>query len=398
MKKTALIAMGVLAAAGSWSLAAEGGDDGFVRLFDGKTLDGFRKAGGGATYHVEDECVVGKVGPGSNTFLCTKKTYSDFVLKVDVRIDVPGNSGIQLRSHQREKDGRVFGYQCEIDPSDRAWSGGIYDEGRRGWLYNLADNEAGRKTFKRDGWNAFVIQAIGPSIRTWINGVLCADLIDTADMEGFIALQVHSGKQGQIRWRNIRLEDLGRSKWQPLWNGKSFEGWEKIGGGEWAITDGVIRGTAAETEPRHGLLITKKQYDDFAVRLKYKINKGDSGLYFRVEKGGGAGVLGFQAEIDPEGDAGGLYETGGRAWVVKPKPEDVKKWYKPNDWNEMSVTAIGKRIVVHHNGHRSAELRDDPGRRKGHIAVQLHGKQNMDVMFKDIQILTTPYGLGKDAK
>ncbi len=216
----------------------------------------------------------------------------------------------------------------------------------------------------------------------------CADLIDTADLEGLIALQVHSGKEGRIRWRNIRLEDLGRSEWKSLWDGKTLEGWEKIGGGAWAVEDGVLHGTSASSERRHGHLITKKQFDDFAVRLTYKADKGNSGLYFRVAKTDDAvGVKGLQAEIDPAKDAGGLYETHGQAWVVQPKPDDVKKWYKPGQWSEMSVVAIGGRVVVHVNGHKTAELRDDPGRRKGHIALQLHGGQDMDVRFKDIQIL-----------
>ena len=187
-------------------------ESGFVPLFDGKSLAGWRKAGGGATYNVDDGCIVGRVGPGPNTFLCTEKNYGDFILKVDVKLDIPGNSGIQLRSHRREKDGRVFGYQCEIDPSPRSFSGGIYDESRRGWLCDLKDNEKGRQAFKLKGWNQFVIKAQGPSIKTWINGVACADLRDKADADGFIALQVHSGKQGQIRWRNIRIKQLGNGK------------------------------------------------------------------------------------------------------------------------------------------------------------------------------------------
>lgn len=191
-------------------------EDGFVSLFDGKTLVGWTKTGGEATYTVEEGCIVGRVGPGRNTFLCTDKTYGDFIFKVELKLDVPGNSGIQIRSHKRP-DGVVFGYQCEVDPSARAWSGGIYDESRRGWLYplNNTDKEEARKAFKVNDWNEFVIEAKGPSIKTWLNGVPCADLKDTADLEGLIALQVHSGKQGQIRWRNIRIKDLGRSVAAP---------------------------------------------------------------------------------------------------------------------------------------------------------------------------------------
>jgi hypothetical protein len=366
-------------------------EEGFTPLFDGKTLDGWKKVGGGATYQVEGDSIVGRVGPGPNTFLRTEKTFGDFVLKLEMKFDVPGNSGIQFRSHQRKHDGRVFGYQCEIDQTERGYSGGIYDEARRGWIFDLEGRDAARAAFKLDGWNEFVIKAVGPMIQTWINGVPCADLIDTADLEGFIALQVHSGKQGVIRWRNIRLKDLGQSRWQPLFDGKSFDGWRKIGGGKWNIEDSLIHGTSSKNEKRHGHLITNRQYADFALRVKFKAIRGNSGLYFRVEEGGTAGVAGFQAEIDPdEHDSGGLYETSGRAWVVKPKGEDVQKWYRPNEWNELSVVAVGRRIVVHLNGMKTVELKDDPGRLKGHVALQLHAGQDMDVWFKNVEILEIP--------
>ena len=178
----------------------------------------------------------------------------------------------------------------------------------------------------------------------------------------------------------------GDEGFTPLFNGKDFTGWRTIGGGQWKIVDGVIHGTSTADCKQHGHLITIDQYTDFIVRLKYKAKLGNSGLYFRVEEGGSAGVKGFQAEIDPSHDAGGLYETHGRAWVAKPTPEDVKTWYKPGQWNEMSVEAVGRRIVVHVNGKKTAELKDDPGRTKGYIALQLHGGQDMDVRFKDIEI------------
>ena len=182
--------------------------DGFTPLFNGENLDGWKKVGGGATYEIDGDCIVGKVGPGANTFLRTEREYSDFVLVLELKLDVPGNSGVQFRSHQKEKDGRVFGYQCEVDPSSRAWSGGIYDEARRGWLFPLKDHEEARKAFKVDDWNEYKIQAIGDSLKTWVNGVPCADLTDDKDASGFIALQVHSGKSGIIRWRNIRIQEV----------------------------------------------------------------------------------------------------------------------------------------------------------------------------------------------
>ena len=139
------------------------------------------------------------------------------------------NSGVQIRSQcfdepkevgaaRRSPAGRVHGYQVEIDPSDRAWSGGIYDEGRRGWLNDLKDNEAARKAFKQGEWNTFRVECRGDSIKTWINGVPAADLKDDMTPEGFIALQVHGvgaeTEPREVRWRNIRIQELRVSKLQ----------------------------------------------------------------------------------------------------------------------------------------------------------------------------------------
>ena len=179
--------------------------------------------------------------------------------------------------------------------------------------------------------------------------------------------------------------------WRPLFNHEDLEGWEMMPGGEWRVEDGILVGTSPASEERHGILVTDEEYDDFKLRVVYKANRGNSGLYFRVEKVGEPyNVAGFQAEIDPEKDAGGLYETSGRAWVVQPDPADVERWYKPNDWNEMVVVAKGKDVAVYVNGEKTAELQDDPGRRKGYIGVQLHGEQEMDIRFRDIEIIEDP--------
>ncbi len=182
-----------------------------------------------------------------------------------------------------------------------------------------------------------------------------------------------------------------QDNWKPLFNHQNLEGWEALPGGEWKVENGMIVGTSPADEPLHGILLTTKEYGDFKLRVVYKANKGNSGVYFRVEKVDDAvSVYGFQAEIDPEKDAGGIYETGGRAWVVQPTPEDVKKWYKPNEWNEMTITAIGKDVTVMVNGYKTAEVKGDPGRTKGYIGLQLHGGMEMDVMFKDIDIIENP--------
>ena len=188
-------------------------DDGFEPLFDGKTLEGWTQRGGKAKYEAKGGVIVGTAVAGTpNSFLCTDKNYADFILEYEFKVDPRLNSGVQIRSNSLPdyRKGRVHGYQVEIDPSARAWTGGIYDEGRRGWLNNLKDNEPARKAFKQNEWNKIRVEAIGPSIKTWLNGVAAADLTDDMTPSGFIGLQVHGTKHegAQVEWRNLRIRTI----------------------------------------------------------------------------------------------------------------------------------------------------------------------------------------------
>ncbi|MDF1656486.1 MAG: DUF1080 domain-containing protein [Verrucomicrobiales bacterium] len=196
------------------SFAAEPGD--WVDLFNGENLDGWTQRGGIATYEVIDGAIVGTTVPKTpNSFLCTEKDYGNFILEVEYKVDPTLNCGIQFRSLSTPdyKEGRVHGYQAEIDPSDRGWSAGIYDEGRNGWLADLSGNPAARYAFKQNDWNHYRIEAIGNRLVTFINGVRAADLTDDTTAKGFIALQVHGvGNREdklQVHYRNIRIQDLG---------------------------------------------------------------------------------------------------------------------------------------------------------------------------------------------
>ena len=186
-------------------------------LFPDGELGEWRVVGGDGEYSFEEEggwpVLYGRGATGRNTFLVSPREYSDFELEIDVKIEAGGNSGIQFRSHVRE-DGRLYGYQAEIDPSERAWSAGIYDEGRRGWLDDLSDNDAARAAFRVGEWNTYRIVARGPLLRTWVNGVPAADLFDEADASGFLALQVHNGGKTHVRWHNARLREF-----PPAWQG-----------------------------------------------------------------------------------------------------------------------------------------------------------------------------------
>ncbi len=193
-------------------------------LFDGKSLAGWKQLGGAAKYEVVEGAVVGTSVPNTpNSFLCTEKDYGNFILELEVMVDSRLNSGIQFRSESRAdyQNGRVHGLQFELDPSDRAWTGGIYEEGRRGWLNNLEGNDRARYAFKRDAWNRVRIEANGDHLRTFLNGVPAGDLKDGMTPKGFIALQVHGvGKETtpmSVKWRNIRiLEDPEAADWTPV--------------------------------------------------------------------------------------------------------------------------------------------------------------------------------------
>lgn len=193
----------------------------WVALFDGKSLGGWIQRGGKANYRVEDGCIVGTtVRDTPNSFLCTTRDYANFILELEFKVDPTLNSGVQIRSESRPdfKDGRVHGYQVEIDPSPRAFTGGVYDEARRGWLFDLSKNEAARRAFRQNEWNRFRIEALGDTIRTWVNGVPAADLVDAMTDKGFIALQVHSSRSEtplEVRWRHIRLHKLGDTPARP---------------------------------------------------------------------------------------------------------------------------------------------------------------------------------------
>jgi hypothetical protein len=170
--------------------------------------------GGAARFRVEEGCIVGATMPRTpNTFLCSDREFGDFDLEVEFRVDPRLNSGVQVRSESRAEyqNGRVHGYQVEIDPSERAWTGGLYDEGRRGWLDDLTDNPAARAAFRQGEWNTLRVEAAGERIRTWINGVPAADVTDGLTRRGFIGLQVHGvgevEEAREVRFRRVTVRE-----------------------------------------------------------------------------------------------------------------------------------------------------------------------------------------------
>lgn len=319
-------------------------------------LDSWREAGD-AVYTVEEDAIRGKTGGGGQSFLISEATYGDFVLEVDVKLEDEGNSGIQIRSHQND-GGRVFGYQIEIDPSRRAWSGGLYDEARRGWLDDLTAEPAARAAFQRDGWNRYRIQAIGPWIRTWINGVPAADHLDPMDLEGFIALQVHSGNNTNLLWRDPRITDLGRRSWQPL------EGAAFLLEGDTTLVDGQLGGSS-------GSAVLLDSVTDFSLQLDLVAGEGTR-LHWRAAPG-----------FDPDGarsEGSGLF-VGQDGWCLEPLLLDGM----PTGQSvRLTVSCYGPRVAIHADGKLLLDRSVHAASAAGQLSISAGAE---GFLARDIQLL-----------
>jgi sugar phosphate isomerase/epimerase len=386
--------------AASAAPAARADEPPWINLFDGKTLKGWTQRGGAAKYEVKDGTILGTTVPNTkNTFLCTERSYGDFVLEYEFKVDPALNSGVQIRSQSTPdyQDGRVHGIQVEIDPDvkrGRMWTGGLYDEGRRGWLNDMTNNAPARAAFKDGGWNKIRVEAAGDSVKTWLNGVAAADIVDSMDVEGFIALQVHQvGKREeplQIAWRNIRLQDLGRRAWMPLFDGKTARGFRTAGGGVWRVDGGLLVGTSGKGEKRHGLLFAEKPPGDSTLRLEYRLTGGNSGLYLHAQPAETpAGATGLQVDLDGQHGVGGLYETGGRGWVERPIDEKAAKAWKRGDWNRLTVSSHGGHLVVHVNDFKALTFEDDKAA-QGTLALELNAGQDVKLEVRRLEVLSPP--------
>ncbi len=402
MKNISLILFSLLAFAGCTN-NAKNGDDPWKDLFNGKDLTGFSQAGGQATYEVLDSVIVGTTVWGSpNSFLKTDSTYGDFILELDFKVADGLNSGIQFRSDVKPS-GRVYGYQYEIDPTSRAYTAGIYDEARRGWLYPLNQDESAeaRQAFKSDEWNHARIEAIGNTMKTWINGVPAANLVDSISPEGFIALQVHSindssmiGKR--VEWKNIRIltenpeaqsqennapqksnlinqltEKEKEQGWKLLFNGKNTNGWRRAYHDSfpekgWRVENGelIVQAANGAESQNGGDIVTVDQYSDFDLRLEFKYTKGaNSGVkYFVTEKeeNNNFSAIGLEFQIlDDEnhpdaklGNHEGSRTLGSLYDLIK---ADKKNVPPTGEWNDLRIVSKGNHVEHWLNGFKVLE-------------------------------------------
>jgi len=373
----------------------------WVDLFNGDNLDGWSRLGGEAVYTVEDGEVVGTTVLNTpNSFLCTDEHFSDFILEYEFKLDAATNSGVQIRSNSYPEynNNRVHGYQIEIDPSDRAWTGGIYDEARRGWLYPLQDMPEAQEAYRHLEWNKVRVEAIGDTFRVWVNDIPTAHLVDDMTREGFIGLQVHGIGDNQdneginIRWRNIRIvteqpglyareialpavdnynkltfseEDWG---WELLWDGETTEGWrgaklEDFPESGWEISDGVltVSESGGEESRAGGDIVTLDTYSDFELRVDFKLTPGaNSGIKYFVDtelnKAEGSAIgLEYQLlddELHPDAKLGnheGSRTLGSLYDLIK---AENKNSNPIGEWNHARIVSSGNHVEHWLNGRR----------------------------------------------
>jgi hypothetical protein len=234
----------------------------------------------------------------------------------------PTNSGVQFRGQSKPDvmQGRVYGPQMDLDPSDRQWTGGIYDEAASGWWYPGSLNPQ-PGLYKMDAWNQVRIEAIGSSMRTWVNGVLTAYVLDSTYKDGFIALQVHSIDKPEdvgrkIHWRNIRINDRPtrsaaeakifvrnnlpndlseverKQGWRLLWDGQSGAGWRSVKGDAFPTSGWRLKnGELVVTGGGGGDIVTEQAFGAFELQLEFQLTPGaNSGIKYYVGDGADPGL------------------------------------------------------------------------------------------------------------
>jgi len=403
-------------------------DQGFVSIFDGKTLEGWD--GDPRLWSVQDGAIRGettKENPAHGNTFCVWRggRLRDFILKIKFRIQ-NGNSGIQYRSKEHKK-WRINGYQAEVE-NNPGKVGFLYHEGGRGWLVNVgdfmvidgkgkkhvvskvADVEALKKAgyYKNQGWNEYTIIAQGNYLRHYLNGYPTMALIDNDkptdptdpnDRKGFIregllALQIHRGPPMVVEFKDIRIKHLDSDYGNAvrLLGGENLDGWtmpfEKMReAGTFSVKDGVLDDAGKPV----GYIRTTDDFTNYTLHLQLKhVQKGNSGVLVRMV---GKDKV-WPKSIEAQGQSGAM----GDIWNIDKFPmktaEDrtrgrhTRKMHESNErpigeWNDYCITLDGGRLVIKVNNlvqNTATDCEEVPGK----ICLQAEGSHKQ---FRNIVLV-----------
>ena len=384
--------------------------DGWQLLFDGHTLDGWRgfKAEGIPTdWSVVDGCIVvsGTGGGESTNDLITREQYEDFDLSLEWAISPGGNSGIFF--HVLEGDyPTTYATGKEYQLIDDAGFPSKLEEWQQaGADYAMHPADPAKKKLKPVGkFNTSRIRVEDGHVTHWLNGAVIVEYdLWTEEWhrlkndgkwkdypwyglarKGYIGLQHHGS---MVRFKNIKIKDL-TDPGQAIFNGKDLTGWINNGDEQWSAEDGVLTGFSGK-DGGYGYLSTEKQYDDFILRVEFKLeSQGNSGVFFRSNITG-TDIKGWQVEVAPPGNnTGAIYESGGRGWLNE-IPDNRENILKPGKWNDLVICVKGNHVQSWLNGESMTDLFDDAiGKGRGVIALQVHSGGGVAVKWRNVYMKT----------
>jgi len=392
-------------------LTSEEAADGWVLLFDGKTLDGWRDFKGDsitAPWKVEKGTLTSLgLGSDSTGYIITKKEYGNFIIDFDWKISEAGNSGLLYHVVERPelKVPYVTGPEFQLI-DDAGFPEPIEDWQKAAADYAMYVCDSSKKVLNRAGdWNNSRIVFDNGHVEHWLNGQKVVEFEAWTDdwfsrkhsgkwdfapeyglaRSGHFAVQDHGSR---VWFKNVRLKELPRKPGQvTLFNGKDLTGWEKYGTELWYVDNGEL---ICESGPdkEYGYLGTDKYYDDFDLNLEFKQEaNGNSGVFIRSYIRTGVQISGWQVEVAPTGhDTGGIYESYGRGWIVQ-IPDEKENILKTGDWNTMRILAKGDNVKTWLNGEPMADLTDEKiGQGKGRILLQIHSGGGIKVRWRNISL------------
>ncbi len=354
-------------------------------------------------WQLKDGELVGHADPGKMSWFRLAGEYSDFEFEAEFMTPAPSNGGVQFRAHwlpQMSAQGpgpkTMFGYHANIDTQETGRTGEVLI--RHGEPPLCAATKDAQATVKASEWNSIRIHAAGPVAQVFINGVPAASAYDESFIGGMIALQVQPNDSGpaEVRYRNLRVRDLGRGDaWRPLFDGKSLAGWKIYGTEDFHVKDGIIE-CRRGPQQSEGYLATEEQWTNFRVRGKFHmLGDGNYGLFYHStitlrEKDGYPVIAGLQGEVEPSwpGSTGWVYESYRRGWLIQPdKTAPAAALLRIGDWNEIEIRSQGNHLTTWVNGMRVIEWMDpSPQLFSGSFALQLHAGTGAGVDWRELYV------------
>ena len=392
--------------------------DGWVLLFDGQTMNGWRDFNGTSLtgpWEVQDGTIwTDGEGDDGNGYIVTDREYANFDLKWEWKIARGGNSGMIYHAVEgpQYKVPYVTGPEYQIIDDDN-WeevNGYPLEPWQRCAVdYAMYVPDFETRILKPAGqWNQSEIIFDNGHVTYLLNGKVTVEF-DAWTPDWYARKDAgkwgHAPEYGLSRTGHICIQDHGYPAWfrnlkikelptkpieKDLFNGKDLTGWTLYGKDKWYVENGELVCESADVPDQYGYLATDEYYDDFDLTVEFKQEaNGNSGVFFRSTVTPPDHVNGWQVEVAPKGnDTAGIYESYGRGWLIQ-IPEEKEDILKEGQWNTLRILAQGARIQTWLNGEPMVDITDEKvGLGHGRIALQIHDGGGIKVRWRNLHIST----------